>query len=163
MFESNLAHHGHQQCVVIDSDVGLFKHRCTFELVGGYFVVASLDGNSQTICLLFKLFHEFEDTTRDRTKIVVIELLVFGCNVSHQGTAGLHQVRAGKEQSLIHEKILLLPSQRDIDLLDILIEILADIFCGFPYGLQGFEQRCLEVKSFTGICNKNTRNTECFV
>ena len=163
VFQRHFAHNGHQQRVVVDRDVGLFEHRSTFELVGCYFVVAGFNRNAEPVSLFFELLHIFQYAARDRSEIVVVELLVFCRDVPHQRPSGLHQVGTCEEERFVYQEVLLLPAQRDVHLFDIFVEILADILCGFANHLQRFEQRGLEVERFARISDKNAWDAEGFV
>ena len=148
---------------MVDGNVGLFENRSALKLVGSHFVVSGLDRNAEPVGMPFEIFHELQYTAWDGSEVVVVELLVFCGDVSHEGPAGLGQIGAGLEQSFVHEKILLFPSQRHVDLCDILVEELTHVDSGFVEGKQRFEQRGLEVERFTCVGDENAGDTECLV
>ena len=122
-------HGGHQQLIMIDSQIRLFKNRGTFELIRGHLVMTGFDRNSQTMTLVFQLLHESRNPCRDRTEILILQLLILRGRMAHERTTTQFQIGTGIIQSLIHQKIFLFPSQRGNHSLHVFIEILANIHC----------------------------------
>ena len=94
MLAGNAFHQIHYKLVVVVGKVGILKDRCQFKLVGSYFVMAGLDRDTQFVTFDFQFFHKSCDTWGDGAEIMVLQLLVFGRGVSHQGTSGQTKIRA---------------------------------------------------------------------
>ena len=80
--------------------------------------------------------------------------------MAHQRATGHQQVRTCGIKAFIYQEVLLLPTQIGIDLLDIRIEVVADIDRSLVDGLQGFQERCLVVQRLTGIGDEDGRDAE---
>ena len=84
MTTSHLFHGGHQQLIMIDSQIRLFKNRGTFELIRGHLVMAGLDRDSQAMTLVFQFFHEGRNPCRDGTEILILQLLILRGRMAHE-------------------------------------------------------------------------------
>ena len=110
MLACDAFHQIHHKLVVVVGKVGILKDRRQLKLVGSYFVMAGLDRDTQFVTFDFQFFHKSCDTWGDGAEIVVLQLLVFGRGVSHQGTSGQTKVRAGIVQCRVDEEIFLFPA-----------------------------------------------------
>ena len=124
----NLLHHLHQHQVVIVRQVGLLEYRRTLKLVGCHLIVPGGHWNAQLVGLQFELLHESSRSGRNRSEIVVVQLLPFCRRSAKQRPACHLQIGASGIQRLIDQKVFLLPSQSSNDLGDVFIKILAN--CG---------------------------------
>ena len=143
--------------------VCLFKDWCQLKLVGSHLVVACLARNAQFESLDFQVFHESLNTFRNDSEVVVIHLLALCRVMSHEGTAGKHQVWTCGIEAFVNEEILLFPSEVGNYFLHVRIEIVANVCSSHVYGVQSPEQRSLIVKSLTGIRDENGWDAECVV
>ena len=107
----NVVHKQHQQQVVVVGKVGFLVYRSQFKLVGCNFVVAGLCRNAQFVALYFKVEHESLHARRNRTEVVVFELLVLGTVVAHQCAPGEHQVGTRRVKQLINKEVFLFPTK----------------------------------------------------
>ena len=139
MLAGHLLHQTHQQHVVVNSQVALLEDRSQLKLVGCHLVVTGLHGDSQLQRLYLKILHKGLHTIGDSTKVVVVHLLVLRTLVSHQRTTRHQQVRTCRVETLVHEEILLFPSQVHLHLGHIVIEILANILSGLVHGVDSTE------------------------
>ena len=122
VLDGNLAHHRHQQKVVINRNIGLLELRRALELVRSHLVVTCLDRYAKPVGGVFEVLHKLLDPLRNRTPIVILKLLVLGGRMPHQRTTGLHQVRTGIIEGLVHEEIFLLPTEGRINLCNVLVK-----------------------------------------
>ena len=150
-----LFHQQHDQLVLIDGKVRFVVDRCQFKLVRRHFVVACFERNTVFAGFKFEVFHIRRDTRRDRTEIVIFELLVLGRLMPEQCPTGHQQVGACSVKPLIHKKIFLLPSQIRRHFFHVRVEIMTHV-CRSPVdGIDGFQQRSFQVERFTGIRDEN--------
>src|SRR5437016_6968570 len=128
MTARHTGHHIHEQSVMIDTQVHLFKDRCTFKLRGRHFVMPRAQRNTKLVSLPFIIPHERVYSFRNGTKIVVFELLTFCGAMTKHSSAAKHKIRPCIMQSLIDDKIFLLPSKSGSYPGYVLVEIIADIY-----------------------------------
>ena len=98
----------HQQLLVVGRDVRALEHRRDLELAGRDLVVPGLGRDAQLEQLPLGVHHEAEDPLRDRTEVVVVELLALGRLDAEQGAAGVQQVGPGEEEVPVDQEVLLL-------------------------------------------------------
>ena len=153
-------HRGHQQLIMIDGQIRLFENGSTFELIGSHLVMTGLDRDSQAMTFVFQFLHECRHPRRDGTEILILQLLIFRGRMPHQRTTAQFQVGTGIVQSLIHQEIFLLPSQRGYHSLHVFIEILANIHGSPVDHCQRLQHRRLEVKCFSRISHEYRGNTQ---
>ncbi len=67
-------HEVHQQCIVVDCEINLFKSRCAFVLARRNFIMARPDGNTQFQCLKFEIHHNAFTRGEIEPEIVIVEL-----------------------------------------------------------------------------------------
>ncbi len=103
-----------------------------------YFIVARANRNPQLPALNFKFPHEVVDTAGNSAKVMVFQLLSAGGCMAKYGPACHDQVRTGTVKRLIHGKILLFRSQGGINVLNVLVEKLADFRGRNIHSLQCF-------------------------
>ena len=84
MFAGDSFHQIHDELVVVVRQITVFEDRSQLELIGSYFVVTGLGGNPQFMAFNFEFLHKGSDTWRNRTEVMVFQLLVFGGRMSHQ-------------------------------------------------------------------------------
>ena len=87
MMTGNPVHQVHDHLIVVVGQVNLFENRSYFKLVRRNFIVAGFYRNSQFVSLILNILHEHGYPLRNRSKIVVFQLLVFSGGVAHQRTA----------------------------------------------------------------------------
>ena len=87
MLAGNVSHQCHDQQVMIVGQVTFFEDRSQFELVRSHFVVASLQRNTQFERFDFQFLHELKNARRNRTEVVIFQLLVLRAFMSHQSTS----------------------------------------------------------------------------
>ena len=160
---SHLLHQAHQEHVVVNGKVGLLEDRCQLKLVWCHLVMAGLARNTELESLDFQILHKCLNTLWDGAEVVVVHLLVLGRIVTHQGAACQHQVRTCSIQALIYQEVLLLPTEVGNNLLDIWVEIVANLCGSYVYSMQCTEQWSLIVESLTCIRDEDCRDTECIV
>ena len=156
-------HERHEEHVVIDGKVALLEDGGELELVGSYLVMARLTGNGELKGLYLEVFHEGLDTVGDGAEVVIVHLLVLGTLVTHEGATGHEEVGTGAVEAFVDEEVLLLPAEIDGDLLDIVVEELADVGGSAANGVEGAQQGSLVVESLACVGNKDGGDTECVV
>ena len=144
-------HEVHHHLVLVVGEVALTVDRSELELVGRDFVVARLEWNTQPVTGNLELTHERCHARRDRTEIMVVQLLVLGGHVSHQGAPGNHEIRTGGVERLVHKEILLLPAEIAEYLPDLRVEHLANGQGRIGDGLEGLLERGLVVQGLSRI------------
>ena len=122
---------------MIDGEVALFENGGQLKLVGRHLVVTGLAGNGEFESLDLQIFHKGLYAVGNGTEVVVVHLLVFGTLVPHQRSTCQHQVWAGGIESLVDEEIFLFPAEVHLYLMDIIIEVLADIRSGLVNSTKG--------------------------
>ena len=151
MLLRHFLHQDHKHHVLVDRRSGITEHRSTFELVGSHFVMPCLELYAQLVRLGLEVFHECTHLQRNRSEIVVFQLLVLcGC-VSYDCPVAQYHVGTGIEQGLIHEEILLLDTEIDPDRLHILIEKVRYGSGRIADGLHRLEVRHFRIKRLSGI------------
>ena len=115
-------HERHEQHVVVDGQVALLEDRGQLKLVGCHLVVACLARDGQFQGLNLEVLHEGLHAVGDGAEVVVVHLLVLSALVTHQRAACEHQVGAGRVEPLVDEEVLLLPSEIDLTLPDVVVE-----------------------------------------
>ena len=70
---------------------------------------------------------------------MVVHLLVLGALMTHQRATCHEQVGTGRIEALVHEEILLFPTQIDLYLGHIVVEILANILGSLAHSMQSTE------------------------
>ena len=71
-------HNRHHQHVMVNGEIHLLKDGGQLKLVGGHLIMAGLAGDAQFQCLNLDVAHEILHALRNRAKIMVVHLLVFG-------------------------------------------------------------------------------------
>ena len=163
MLVSHTLHQAHQEHVVIDSQVALLVDRSQLKLVRSHLVMTGLARNAQFESLDFQVLHKGLHTLWDGTEVMVVHLLVLGGIMSHEGTSRQHQVWACRVETLIHEEVLLFPTEVGLHLLHLWIEVVAHLSGCLAQGMERTKQRSLVVQSLSRIRNKYSRNTKCIV
>ena len=96
-------------------------------------------------------------------EIVVFELLVLACLVSHQSASCKKQVWSCCVEPFVYEEIFLFPTKVCHYLLDIRIEIVAHIYSSFVHCAESLEKRSLVIERFTCVCYEDCRDAESVV
>ena len=159
----NLAHDAHQQQVVVVGEVGLLEDGSQLELVGSHLVMAGVGGDAEAVTFNFEVEHESFDTRGDGAEIVVLKLLVLGAFVTHEGTAGHHQVGTGGIESFVDKEIFLFPAEIALHMLHILVEIACHACGCLVDRVEGTQQGSLEVERLSGVGYEDGGDTECLV
>ena len=134
----NFSHYRHQQQIVIVGQIGLFKNRGNFELIGRNFIMTGFNRDTQHVTLDFEVLHESFYSWRYSPEIVIFQLLIFGTFVSHESSTGKYQIGTSRIQTFIYQKIFLFPTQIGIDVFYIFVEISTYGCCRFVYAIQCF-------------------------
>ena len=145
---------------MVDGKVALLEDRCQLKLVGSHLVMTGLHWDGKFQCLYLQVLHESLYTVGDSTKVVVVHLLVLGTLMSHQGAPSEHQVRTSRVESLVHEEILLLPSEVHLYFLYVVIEILANICRRLAHRMESTEEGSLIVECLTRIGDEDGGDTQ---
>ena len=122
--------------------------------------MTGLDRNAELQTLIFELLHEGDHACRDCPEVVILQLLVLGRLVSHEGSARQHQVGAHGPQTLIDEEVLLLPAEVGVDLLDRAVEVVADLRGGLINGRNRAQEGHFVVERLARVGDEDGRNTE---
>ena len=163
MLGSDTLHQVHHQLVVVVGKVHVFENWCQLELVRSCFVMTGLYRDTQLVTFDLQFFHEVGHTGRDRTEVVVIQLLVLWRWVSHQCSTGDAKVRTSIVESSIYQEIFLFPSQVSVNTLYIRHEHLAYFGSSLVYSCQCLEQWSLVVECLAGIRDEDGRDTQSLV
>ena len=153
-------HGRHQQLIVVISQIGLFENRSKFELVRSHLIVAGFYRDSQLLTFVFQILHKSNHPSRYRTEIMIIQLLIFSTFMSHHRPAGKYQIRTGRPQAFVYQKIFLLPSQIREHFFHLRVEIPANIHSRTVYCLECPQKRGLEIQGLPRISNKDSRYTK---
>ncbi len=155
----DLIHDCHQQLVVVVGQIDLLVDRSQLELVGRHFVVARLQRDAEHQAFVFEIAHERHHALGNGAEIVILQLLVLGRLVSHERTAGKHQIGAHSPQALVDEKVLLLPAQIGVYPLDRLVEVAAHLGRGAVDSRYRPKKRHLIVERIARIGDEDGRDT----
>ena len=148
---------------MVVGEVHLLIDRSQLELIGCHLVMACLDGNAELQRLALQVLHKLDYAVGNCAEIVVLQLLVFGTLVTHQRTTRQHQVGTGSPQTLIDQEVLLLPAQICRNVLNLGVEVVADIECRLTNGRDRAQQRQLVVECLARISDENGWDTECCI
>ncbi len=153
-------HDVHDELVVVVGEVDLLVDRSELELVRCYLVVASLHGDAESLSFYLEVAHEVRHALRNRSEVVVLELLVFGRSVTHERAAREHQVGASHVETLVNEEVFLLPAEVRVYFGYALVEVLAHIDSGFVDSVERLQKRSLVVECVARVRDENRRDTE---
>ncbi len=156
MFGSHFIHYIHQKQVVIHGQVGLLVNGRQLKLIGSHLVVSGFKRNTQFISLVLEFFHKFHHSFGNGAEIMVVELLIFGGLVPHQGSSAHHQIGARTPESFVHQKEFLFPTQVRVHFFDFGIKETASFGGRFTDSGNGLDQRRFIVERFAGVGNKNS-------
>ena len=145
---------------MVVGEVGLLVDRSQLELIGRHLVMTGFDRNAQFQAFVFEVFHECHHAGRDRTEIVVLQLLVLGRLVAHERTAREHQVGTHSPQAFVHKEILLFPAQIRHDPLHVLIEVAAHLRRSLVHGRDRTQQGHLVIERLARIGDEDGRDAE---
>ncbi len=109
MLDSDILHEIHDQQIVIDRYIGLFKYRRALVLAGRYFVMAGYDRDSKFERFQLERFHEILYSHRDGGEIMIVHLLTLGGLSAKDGPAKKQKVWPSIQEFLINQEVLLLP------------------------------------------------------
>src|SRR5690554_4253926 len=93
MFFGNFLHKIHQQRIVVHGEICFLKNGGELKLVRSNLIMAGLYRNSKQHTFLFQMSHKIKYSTRNRAKIMIVQLLPFGGRMakkrsSRQGYVG---------------------------------------------------------------------------
>ena len=145
---------------MVDGQVALLENGRQFKLVRSHLVVARFYGYGQFQSLNLQVFHEGLHAVGDGAEVVVVHLLVLRTLVSHQRASRHQEVGTSRVETLVDEEVLLLPAQVHLYLLDVVVEIAADVRSGLVHGVERLQQRSLVVQCLTRIGNEDGWNTQ---
>ena len=145
----------HQEEVVVVGEVGLFKYGCQLKLVGRHLVVTRGHGNAQLVRFHFEVLHERRHALGNGTEVVVVELLTLCRGCAKQRTARHGQVGSRRIQRLVHDEVLLLPTQGGIDLGDVLVEVLTHRRGCRVHCRQRLQEGHLVVEGVSGVADED--------
>ncbi len=109
----NLAKYLHNQHIVVNGQIEILEHWCQLKLGRSHFVMSSACRNPKLPQLQFDFRHEFQNARLDRTKIMIIELLMFRRRCSEKCASGLQQIRALQIEFLVDQEVFLFDSHGD--------------------------------------------------
>ena len=144
-------HQGHELQVVVDGQVGLLEDGGDLELVRSDLVVPGLDGDPELVRSEFQILHELKDPVGDAPEVVVLQLLVPGGVVAHEGPLGHDDVGAERVERRIDQEVLLLPPEVGVDGVVPDPEVLQDLSGRLGDGSLGLEQRRLVIQRLAGV------------
>ncbi len=131
--------------------VCFLEYGSALELVGSHLVVTGFYGYAQTVAADFEVEHECFHARGDGAEVVVFELLVLGAFMSHEGTACEHEVGACAVERLVHEEVLLLPSEIGDAVFHLGVEVACHGGGGLVDCVERLQQRSLVVEGFAGV------------
>src|SRR5437868_3300332 len=79
-------HDIHQQGIVVNCEVDLFKYRGALKLCRCNFIMPRADGNAEFVALFFEITHESVYAFGYGAEIMIFELLTFGRSMSKNCT-----------------------------------------------------------------------------
>ena len=138
MTERYFIHHIHEQLIVINGKVGFFKNRSTFKLTRSDFIMTRFKRNTKLKGLCFEITHIRMYPFRDRTKIMIIQLLTFGWLMTKECSAGHKQVGTRMKKGKVDQEIFLFNTQGGIYAGHIFIKILTNVNSRFIQGMECF-------------------------
>ena len=133
MTVGNLAHHVHQQRILVYRKVSFFKNRSKLKLVRCYLIMACFQRNTKQQALVFQIAHIAKYALRYRTEVVVVQLLPFSCLMPQKSTPCNHQVGTRVSKGFIYQKVFLFPAKRSGYLVYIFIKIARHLSSGCIY------------------------------
>ena len=160
VFLGHLLHHNHQQHVLVYSRGDLREHRRTLKLIGRHLIVAGLQRNAQLVGLRLKVLHEHRHAGRNGAKVMVRQLLVLGRCMANHGASAQLEVRAGVEQGLVHQEVLLLQPHIGLHVDHVRVKQPGHGGGGAVQRLQGAEVGHFHVQGLSGIRYKNRRDAQ---
>ena len=163
MLLCNLAHHNHQEHVLVYCSGNLREYGCALELVGRNLVMTCLKRNSKFVGLCLEVLHEGGHAGRNGTEVMVRQLLVLGRCMPDYGTVAKLQVRAGVEKGLVYKEVLLLKADVYGNALYALVK---ELGYGCSRNIQGLDRAQvghLHIQCLSGIRYEYGRYTKCSV
>ena len=162
MFLRYRLHRVHDDLVMVDSYVGLFKDRRELELAGRHLIVPGLRGNAQLEEFFLHVVHVRRDSFLDAAKILVFQLLPFRGRRSDDGPAAEDEILTLEEVIRIDQEVLLFRSQRRIDPFHAFAaEKIHDAHGALADRLVRSQERGFLVEGLSGIGNEGRRNAQC--
>src|SRR5262245_59820293 len=80
--------------------------------------------------------------------------------MSDQGTSAHNQVGTGIRQGFVDHKVFLLPSEGSRHLVDVLVEVLTNVYRSLVQRGDALQQGRLMVEALSAVRDKNSRNAE---
>ncbi len=108
---------------MVHSQIGFLKNWGQLKLIGGNFIVTGFYRNAQKHTLRFQMAHKVENTRRNGTKIMIVQLLSLCRRMAQQSSSSQRNIWTGCRQSTIYKKIFLFPAQGCIYLSNVFIKI----------------------------------------
>ena len=119
-------HQIHQQRIMINRHIGFLKHWRKFILIWCIFIMSCRYWNAQFHALYLQFLHEIHHTGRNRTKIMVFQLLPFRWRMPQKGFSCHQKVWSGLKKSRIYKEIFLFPAKCSRNFGYIFIKILTN-------------------------------------
>ncbi len=138
----HLAHHLHDELVVVGGDIGRGVDRGQLILCGSDLVVLGLGRNPKHPQLLVEFGHIFGHPLAHAGVILILQLLPLGGGRAEERAAGVNQVLAPLDKALVHQEILLFAAHAGHHLVDVLMAQKLHHPGALPAdGLHGAQQR----------------------
>ena len=144
-------HDGHHEHIMVDGKIGFLEYGRKLKLVWRDLIVTRLARYAKLEGIDLNVLHELFHTSRNRTKIMVIHLLVLGRIVSHECPSCHHKVWTSGIERFINKEVFLFPTKVGHYPFHVWEEILCYSCGGLVNGVQRFFQRHLIVESLTSI------------
>ena len=160
MLAGHTLHERHEEHVMVNGQVSVLENGSHLKLIGSHLVVTCLHGNAKHQSLYLEIAHESSHTLGNRSKVVVVHLLIFGRVVSHERAACQQQVGTCGIESFIHEEVLLLPAEIARHLLHGRIEVVTNLSCSHVDGFQGTQEGRFVVERLAAITDEYSGDDE---
>ena len=125
--------------------------------------MTGLNRDTQFESLDFQISHKCSHARRNSAEIVVLELLVLACFVTHKSAACEQQVGASGIQAFIYKEIFLFPTEISHHLGHFGVEIVAHFYSCLIHGMECLKQRSLIVEALAGVGDKHGRDAQSVV
>ncbi|MPM49525.1 hypothetical protein SDC9_96255 [bioreactor metagenome] len=156
----DLPQHFHDQHVVVDREIHVFKHRRQFELGRRHFIVPGLGRDAERPQFFFNFVHEGEHPVFDRPEVMIFKLLVFRRRRAEERPSGLDQIGALQVEALVDQEVFLLCAERDGDPFLGQLEALHQPLDRHAQRLGGAQQRRFLVQRLAGVAAEGGRDAE---
>ena len=160
MLVGHLLHHGHQKHVLIDGLGHLAEFRSALELIRSHLVMPCSKFYAKLISLRLEILHERHRPLRNRSLIMVRELLIFCGSVPDDRPVTEGKIWTSLVKSFIDQEIFLFETYVDSHLGDRIVKKICHRDGSFVQGLVSFQVRHLHINRFSIVGNKDRRYAE---